>query len=179
MGLFANLLGDIGIGSGTDTGGNANYSFDQQQKNFIKLQFKYGLTLKKRLEAGTISQAYYDANFWLTTQTLDAPYNGWYDEFKAAINSEDLNWLAKQVGETTDVLVSYMGDALTAVAKTAGSIVGTAISSTSSGLIDGFFGSLGITGWLVVIGAGVGIYWSYKNGYLQKVVKKGFVAAVA
>lgn len=150
----------------------SDYSFSQQQKDFIKLQFKYGLLLKKRLAEGTISQAYYDANFWLTTQTLDSPYNGWWDEFKSAIDSEDLNWLAKQVGETVDALTTYMGDALRATTAAVGKAVGTVISSTAGGLANGFLGSLDLAGWAVVAAVGFAIYYGWKHGYVQGVLKK-------
>src|SRR5579859_879466 len=128
MGLIDSILGDFGVGS------NPNYSFSQQDKDFIKLQFKYGLLLKQKLAAGQISQAYYDSNFWLTTETLTPPYAGWFDEFKAAIQAEDLNWLAKQVGESVDQLINYMGDALQATAGAIGKAAGTIVSSTSGGL---------------------------------------------
>jgi hypothetical protein len=162
MSFFGSILGVFGVGD------QAGYSFDQQQRDFIKLQFKYGLILKNRLAAGTITQDYYNQNFWLTTQQLDAPYNGWWDEFKAAIESENLDWLAKQVGETVEQLTAYMGDALHGIASAAGSIVGTAISSTTSGLAGGFFGSLNLAGWLVVGGLGVAVYFGWKKGLIQK-----------
>lgn len=170
MSFIGTLLGDIGIGSGQSAGDT--YSFSQQQKDFIKLQFKYGLLLKQKLAAGQISQAYYDANFWLTTQSLTAPYNAWWDEFKSAIQSEDLNWLAKQVGETVDSLTAYMGDALRATAAAAGNLVGTAISSTTGGLASGFFGSLDLAGWAAVAAVGFAIYYGYKHGYVQVAIKK-------
>ena len=166
------LLSIFGVGE------NPTYGFDQQQKDFIKLQFKYGLLLKQKLAAGEISQAYYDANFWLTTQTLDAPYAGWWDEFKSAIQAEDLQWLAKQVGETVESLTAYMGSALSAVAHAAGSIVATAISSTSTGLLGGFFGGLNPVGWLVVIGLGAGLVWSFKKGYAQRTLKTAFNSVI-
>jgi hypothetical protein len=178
MGLIDSILGDLGVGSSAATGGNSGYSFDQQQKDFIKLQFKYALILKQKLAAGKISQAYYDANFWLTTQQLDAPYTGWWTEFKTAIDSEDLNWLAKQTGETVDALTGYLGDALRSVASSAGALVGTAISSSAGGLASGFFGSLDLVGWAVIAGVGFAIYWGYKNGYVAKVIKKTADAAL-
>lgn len=182
MSLLSTIAGYVGLGSSagtasTDESGNV-YTFSQQQKDFIKLQFKYGLLLKQKLAAGSITQEYYDSNFWLTTEQLEPPYNGWLDEFKAAIQSEDLNWLAKQVGETVDQLTVYMGDALGAVASAAGNIVGTAISSTSTGLVEGFFGSLNPVGWLVVIGIGAGIYWGFKKGYIQQAFKTGAKTAI-
>jgi hypothetical protein len=164
--FFGSILGALGVGS-NPTG----YSFSQQDKDFIKLQFKYGLELKNKLAAGEITQDYYNNNFWLTTQTLEAPYNGWYDEFKTAIQSEDLNWLSAQVGETVESLTAYLGTALTAVTKAAGNLVGTAISSTSTGLVSGFVGSLNFFGWAAVIGIGVATYYGFKKGYIQKAFK--------
>ena len=169
----ASLLSAVGIIPNTgsvDTSGNV-YAFSQQQKDFIKLQFRYGLLLNQKLAAGQITQAYHDANLWLTTEQLEPPYNGWLDEFQTAINGEDLQWLAKQVGETVDQLVVYMGDALQAVASTAGSLVGTAISSTSTGLLGGFFGALNPVGWLTLAILGVGVYYGCKKGYIQKTLK--------
>jgi hypothetical protein len=162
MSFLGGILGELGVGN------QAGYSFDQQQKDFIKLQFKYGLLLKNRLADGTITPDYYQANFWLTTETLDPPYNGWLDEFKSAIEAEDLNWLSKQVGETVEALTAYMGSALRGVAAAAGSIVGTAISSTAGGLASGFFGSLTPAGWLVIGGTGVAIYFAWKKGLIQR-----------
>lgn len=173
MSFFGSILGDLGIGSGTGPATASDpYTFSQQQKDFIKLQFKYGLLLKKKLAAGEISQAYYDANFWLTTQTLEAPYNAWWDEFKSAIDSEDLNWLAKQVGETVDSLTNYMGDALRATAAAVGKAAGTIVSSATGGLASGFFGSLDLAGWAVVAAVGFAVYYGYKHGYVQALVKK-------
>lgn len=162
MSYIAGFLGAIGLGD------QAGYSFSQQQKDFIKLQFKYGLLLKQKLDAGQITQAYYDQNFWLTTQSLDAPYNGWWDEFKTAIQSEDLQWLSKQVGESVADLTAFMGDALHGVAKAIGSAVGTAVSASAGGLASGFFGSLGLAGWLVVGAAGFGVWYAWKKGLIKK-----------
>lgn len=169
MSFIGSILGDLGVGSTTATGGNSGYSFSQQDKDFIKLQFKYAILLKNKLAAGQISQAYYDANFWLTTEQLTPPYNGWWDEFKTAIQAEDLNWLAKQVGEGVDQLVIYMGDALAATASVAGKIV----SAGSTGIITGFFGSLNLTGWLVVGGIAFGVYYGWQKGYIQTALKTG------
>ncbi len=167
MSFISSISDTFGIGSGQNAAGTSQ-TFSDAQKNFIKLQFKYGLLLKQKLAAGTITQAYYDANFWLTTETLEAPYNGWLTEFKQAIQQEDLNWLAKQVGETVEQLTAYMGTALTAVASAVGAAAGTVVSSTSSGLISGFFGSLNWGGWLVVAGLGAVVYIGFKKGYVQK-----------
>lgn len=174
MSLLSSLLAAGDVGSTVATGGQAGYTFSQQEKDFIKLQFKYGILLNQKLASGQISQAYHDANLWLTTETLSPPYNGWWTEFQTAINQEDLNWLAKQVGETVDQLVVYMGDALAATAALAGNIVGTAVSSTSSGLLKGFFGSLNWGGWLVVIGIGAATVYAWKKGYIQKSIDLGF-----
>jgi hypothetical protein len=171
MSAISSVLGVFGVGE------NPTYGFAQQQKDFIKLQFKYGLILHRRLQAGTVSQAYYDANFWLTTETLDPPYAGWWDEFKSAIQAEDLAWLAKQVGETTDQLVDYLGDALAATAGFAGKIVSKSISGVSTGLVSGFFGGLNPVGWVVVVGLGFGLYWSFKHGYAQRTIKSVFDVA--
>lgn len=165
MGLLDSILG---IGTNPTTGQQVGQDFSQQDKDFIKAQFKYGLLLNQKLAAGQITQAYHDANFWLTTETLQAPYNGWFDEFAAAINSEDLAWLSKQVGESVEALTTYMGSALTAVSKAAAAAVGTALSSTSTGLVEGFFGSLNIVGWAVIGGIGFAVYWGWKKGYLKR-----------
>jgi hypothetical protein len=149
---------------------NSVYGFNQQQKDFIKLQFKYALGLKNKLAAGQISQAYYDANVWLTTETLDAPYAAWWTEFKTAIDQEDLNWLAKQVGETVEALTAYMGTALRATASAVGGAIGTVVSSTTGGLASGFLGSLDLAGWLFVGALGFGIYYAFKQGYVKKLV---------
>jgi hypothetical protein len=172
MSIIGSVLGDLGVGN------NPIYSWTQQDKDFIKAQFKYGLKLKQKLDSGAITQDYYNNNVWLTTQSLQAPYNGWWSEFQQAINSEDLNWLAKQVGETVDQLTVYMGDALTFVAQKAGAVVGTAISSTTGGIFGGFFGSLTIVGWLAVIGIGAATYYGFKTGLIQRALKTGIKSAV-
>lgn len=172
MGLFSSILGVFGVGE------NPTYGFTQQQKDFIKLQFKYALTLKQKLATGEITQDYYNNNLWLTTETLDAPYAGWWDEFKTAIDSEDLDWLAKQTGETVDSLTKYMGNALTAVGQKVGSVIGTVVSSSTTGLVSGFFTSLNFFGWVVVAGTGVAIYYGFKTGTIQKAFKTGAKAAI-
>lgn len=176
MSFLASLAGDLGLGSGLGTnpvtGQTIGQPFSDADKQFIKAQFKYGLLLNQKLASGQITQAYHDANLWLTTETLTPPYNGWLDEFSTAINQEDLNWLAKQVGETVDQLTLYMGDALHAVASAAGNIVATAISGTSSGLISGFFGGLNWGGWLVIGGLGLSVYYGWKKGYIQELIPR-------
>ena len=170
LGSVLSSIGVIPETGSTDVAGNV-YTFSQQQKDFIKLQFRYGLLLKQKLAAGAITQDYYDSHLWLTTETLDPPYNGWIDEFKAAIQSEDLNWLAKQTGETVDKLIDFMGSALSGATEAIGKTLGTAVSSSASGLVTGFFGSLNPIGWLVVIGIGAGLYYGIKKGYVQRAVK--------
>lgn len=182
MGIWDTIKSDVGavFGSGTEqpapAAGNV-YTFSQQQKDFIKAQFKYALLLKQKLAAGEITQDYYNNALFLTTEQLDSPYVGWTDAFTNAVNSEDLNWLAGQVGETVDSLTQYMGNALSSAASKIGTLAGTAISSTSSGLLKGFFGSLNVTGWLVIAGLGVGIYWGFKKGYIQKALGTAAIAA--
>lgn len=162
MGLISGIAGALGIGNGsTDSAGNT-YTFNQQQKDFIKAQFLYGVKLRQKLEAGEITQAYYDQNIWLTTQTLQAPYAGWWDEFKAAIQSEDLQWLSKQVGESVESLTLWL-------ATTAGNVVGSAIKGVSEGAITGLATSLGFFGWFTIGALGFGLYWAYKKGALKKV----------
>ena len=169
----ASFLAAIGVipATGSVDSSGSIYSFSQQQKDFIKLQFRYGLLLKQKLASGEITQDYYDSHLWLTTETLDPPYNGWLEEFKNAIQSEDLNWLAKQTGETVDALIDYMGTALAGATEAIGKTLGTAVSSSATGLVSGFFGSLNPVGWLVVIGLGVGLYYGVKKGYVQRTLK--------
>jgi hypothetical protein len=156
----------FGVGNGSvDESGNT-YTFNQQQKDFIKAQFLYGVKLKRALAAGTITQDYFDKNIWLTTQTLQAPYSGWWTEFKDAIESEDLQWLSKQIGESVSDLSVWLG-------QVAGSVVGGVVGGVSEGLATGLIGSLGFFGWLTVIGAGVGLYYAYKKGLLKKLLYVG------
>lgn len=183
MSIFGTILADVGFGTATGAVQPNGYTFTQQDKDFIKAQFRYGLILKQRLDAGTLpgvdsagklilspllggnpnpdeQQAYYNSHLWLTTQTLQVPYAGYWDEFKTAISSEDLQWLARQVGETVEQVTAYMGDAL-------GSVVASAISGVAGGVAKGFFGSLNVWGWLAIGGAGVALYYGWKKGLIQ------------
>lgn len=165
-------------------GDDPGLSFSDAQKNFIKLQFKYGVTLKRRLDAGTLEgqdpsgriiptsqnptpdeqQAYYDAHLWLTTQTLDDPYAGWRDEFKTAIESEDLNWLSQQIGEDVPALATWIG---TTVGKTAGGLVGGVTGGVAQGIASGIGGTVKLGGTVVLIGAVLLLYWAFTSGPLK------------
>jgi len=173
MAVIASLLGGLGVGS---TEGQLGFS--DAEKLFIKTKFKYGLLLKQKLASGEINQAYYDSNQWLLSEDLSPPYQGWWDEFKQAINSEDLNWLAKQVGESVDDLTRFMGSALETVASKATGLAGTLLSSTTGGLFKGFFGSLNLWGWLAVAAIGAGVYYGFKTGAIQRAFKTGAKVAV-
>jgi hypothetical protein len=133
-----------------------DYSFSEQQKNFIKLQFKYGVRLHQKLEAGEISQAYYDRNIWLTTETLDSPYPAFWNEFKTAIESENVAWLAQQIGEDVQALAAWVG-------TTAGGIVGNVVS----GVAGGFTSALNLQALALIIGAGVVAWWAFTRGPLS------------
>ena len=177
MSLITGVLGALGVGD------NPNYSFSQQQRDFLKLQTLYAFRLKQRLEAGTITQTQYDANtVWAANDQLTPPFNGWYAEFKAAINSEDLNWLASQIGTTVEELTAYLGDAIKTVTQDVGSAIGTAAGSAASGisggLIKGFFGSLNGFGWLALGVVGIGVYYGFKKGIIQKAFKVGAKGAL-
>ena len=190
MSFLSTLLNDVGLGSTTGASQPSGYTFSQQDKDFIKLQFKYGLQLQARLNAGTLpgidtsgnlipagqatavqQQTYYDSHLWLTTQTLQAPYNGWWAEFKTAIDSEDLNWLSQQVGESVASLTSYMGNLV-------GSAVGSAISGATKGITTGFFSSLNIYGYIAIAGLGVAVYYGWKHGLIQRAFKTTAKATV-
>lgn len=158
--------------------GDSTYSFSQQQKDFIKLQFKYGVTLKRRLEAGTLEgidpldgsvipanlgpsqdeqQAYYNSHLWLAQQTLSNVDAAYWQEFGTAIQSEDLQWLAGQIGEDVGSLATYVGKA-----------AGTAVGGITSGIASGVTAGLGATvknlslpGWLLLGGAAVIAYFVF------------------
>lgn len=147
------------------------YSFSEQQRNFIKLQFKYGVKLKRKLAAGEITQDYYDKNIWLASQSLENPYTGFWQEFKAAIESEDLQWLSRQVGESVGDLSEWIG-------TTAGNIAGEIIGGVSGGVARGLAGGLGVAGWVTVGLLGLGVWYAFKKGYAQKVIKYGFSTGI-
>ena len=164
MSFWGTVLSTVGLGTDAGVTQPSGYTFDQQQKDFIKLQFKYALLLKQKLANGEITQDYYSSHIWLTTQTLTAPYSGWWTEFKAAIDSEDLNWLSSQVGEDVASLTKYMGKAI-------GTVAASVISGTTEGLATGFFGGLNIYGYLAIAGLGVAAWYGWKKGLIQKAFK--------
>lgn len=160
-------------------GDDVSYSFSQQQKDFIKLQFKYGVLLKRRLDAGTLpgqdgsviipeashpssdqQQAYYDAHLWLTTQTLDNPYVGWREEFKSAIESEDLNWLAGQIGEDAGALAAWIG-------HTAGAVVGGVTGGIAQGVASGLGATVRGGGAVILVGVALLAWWAFTKGPLK------------
>ena len=104
----------------------SDYSFSQQQKDFLKLQFRYGTRLKEKLDAGEITQDYYDNNIWLATQQLESPYVGFAKEFVTAVQEEDLQWLANQVGESLESIAAYLG-------KTVSKTLASAVAGAASG----------------------------------------------
>lgn len=137
------------------------YDFSRQEKDFIKMQFLYGLQLQNRLAAGTITQDYYDSHFWLTTQTLESPDAAWWGEFKTAIQQTDFNWVANAIGESVQSVQSYVGNVI-------GQAAAGATQGMVTGLTQGFFGSLNVVGWLTLAGAGIAIYYGFKSGLIQK-----------
>lgn len=167
MSVISTILTDVGLGGLTGSTQPSGYTFSQQQKDFLKAQFKLALLAKQQYDAGNISYDVYQQDLALASQQLDAPYTGFWTEFKAAIDAEDLNWLANQVGETIESLTQYMGSAL-------GKTLGSAVSGITSGVTQGFFGSLNIYGWLAIAGVSVALYWGIKKGYVQKALK-GFL----
>jgi hypothetical protein len=145
-----------------------DYSFSQQQKDFIKLQFKYALRLKQRLDEGSITQDYYDTNIGLTTQQLQSPYAGWISEFTTAIQEEDLQWLAKQVGEDVGDIAKYMG-------RAAGTAIGSVTSGIASGVVEGVkagASSLSLPGWLLIGGVAVAAYFLFMNAPQVRAARK-------
>lgn len=127
---------------------NGDYPYSQQQQDFLKLQFEYGLKLKQKLEAGEITQEYYDSNIWLASQQLQSPYAGFYQEFVTAVNEEDLNWLANELGEDIGQLTKEVG---LVVGKAAGAAVAGAASGVASGVVSGIGSNLNIGGAVLLL----------------------------
>lgn len=140
--------------------GNGTYDYSQQQKDFLKAEFVYGLKLKNALEAGTITQDYYDSNIWLTTQQLQSPYEGFANEFVTAVNSEDLNWLANQLGEDVGQLTQELGNV---VGKVAGSAVAGAASGLASGIGGGFSSNISIGGLMLLAVVGLVLFVVFRK----------------
>jgi hypothetical protein len=130
----------------------SDYSFNQQQKDFIKKQFIYGSKLRSKLASGQITQKYYDDNIWLASQSLDSPSAAFRQEFINAVESQDLEWLANTIGVSVSEVARFVG-------QTAGSVVGGVAAGVSSGL--------GFPGWIAVLGIGAIAFWAFTKGPLS------------
>ena len=127
------------------------YEFSDQQKDFVRLQFIYASKLKKKLDSGAITQAYYDQNVWLTAESLQNPDTGWEQEFVRAIDQEDLIWLEGVIGDKIKGVAEAIGTLV-------GTVVGSAVGGVSSGISGAVTKSLGLSGWITLIVAGAVLY---------------------
>jgi hypothetical protein len=174
MSFWSALLNDVGLGSATGSTGSGGYTFGEQNADFIKLQFLYAAKLKRHLANGDITQEYYDSHFWLTTQSLTPPYSAWWDEFRAAIESEDLNWLANQIGQSVgDVTEWFTRNIANVIVRGATG----ALNGIGQGLTTSFFNSMNAFGWLTLFGLTAAFVWGWRRGYVQKAFKVGSKAA--
>ena len=142
-----------------------DYSFDQQNKDFLKLQFRFATQLKNKLAAGEITQDYYDNNVWLTKQQLETPWPGLSGEFFQAVDNGDYLWLANKVGQSVAEIETYMGKAANSVIQPAINAATDAVGNTISSAISNnpktaaLLGGLGL---LALLAVGAYIYLAVK-----------------
>lgn len=150
---MSNLFSDAwaGLQELTTGGSGGGETFSQAQSNYTRQQVTLAATLQRRLKDGTMSQDVYDQQITSLRNSLDDPSDAAWTDFNAAVQSE--------IVATGTFIADIPG-------KVAGGI-GSTIGDTFKSFFSGIFGSLGIVGWIVLIGFFAIIVWAFVKGPLS------------
>jgi len=130
--------------SGGDGGGQ---TFDEAQANYNRLKVKYAAQLQRRLDAGEISQAFYNNQLQAIRGELDNPDDAYWDGFLADVAAE-ARAIPGKIKETVGDTAQWVGET-----------IGKTSSNLSGGLVKGLLSNFWSVGGAIVFIVVLVVIW--------------------